>query len=121
LREGALRGGTDFAVYPDEEFDPQDLTVVAGISLSLDADVPANDAGVESRTFGGGRSVVGTLRGPYEAEGESRMSQAWMEVWGWIAEHGYQRRAPGYELYIVGFSGSNDPAQFVTELVVPIA
>lgn len=44
-----------------------------------------------------------------------------MEVWAWIAEHGYERRGPGYELYAVDFAEADDPAEFVTEIVVPIA
>lgn len=118
LRAAGLRGGHDFAVYPDDDYDPQHMTVVAGISCA--SEVPGNDLGVQTREYGGGRSVVGTLRGPYEAEGESRVSQAWMEVWAWIAEQGYQRRGPGYELYVLGFAEGDDPTEFVTEIVVPI-
>jgi DNA gyrase inhibitor GyrI len=119
IRGAGLRGGTDFAVYPDDDFNPADMTVVAGVSLA--EEVPANEAGVREGTYGGGRSVVATLRGPYEADGVSRMSQAWMQLWDWVAEHGYERRAPAYEYYRVGFAETNDPAGFVTEIVVPIA
>lgn len=119
IRGAGLRGGTDFAVYPDEDYNPADMTVVAGISLA--EDVPANDVGVHQATYGGGRSVVGTLHGPYDADGVSRVSQAWNQLWAWVAEHGYERRAAAYEYYLVGYAESDDPAEFVTEIVVPIA
>lgn len=118
IRAAGLRGGHDFAVYPDDEFNPDDMTVVAGITL--DQQVPANDVGVETRQYGGGRCAVATLRGPYEADGVSRMTQAWNETWAWVAEQGHQRRAPAYERYVVGFGETTDQAEFVTEIVVPI-
>lgn len=119
LRGAGLRGGNDFAVYPDDDFNPVDMTVVVGVSL--DDPVPANALGVTARSYGGGRSVVATLRGPYDADGVSRMSKAWDETWAWVAEHGHERRAPAYEKYVVGFAESNNPAEFLTEIVVPIA
>jgi DNA-binding transcriptional MerR regulator len=119
IRGAGLRGGNDFAVYPDDDFNPQDMTIVVGIML--EGDVPANDLGISGREYGGGRSVVATLRGPYEADGVSRMSQAWDETWAWVAEHGHERRAPAYERYVIGFADSDDPAEFLTEIVVPIA
>ena len=118
LRAAGLTGGTDFAVYPDDEFNPDDMGVVAGISL--DAAVPDNDAGVVHGKYGGGRTAVATLRGPYDADGVSRVSQAWMQAWAWIAEQGHQPRFPAYEFYVRGFAESDDPSTFVTELRIPL-
>lgn len=119
IRGAGLRGGNDFAVYPDDEFNPEAMTLVVGVTLA--EPVPVNDLGITSREYGGGRSVVATLRGPYYADGISRMTQAWNETWAWVAEHGHERRAPAYEKYVVGFAESNNPAEFVTEIIVPIA
>ena len=118
LRGAGLRGGNDFAVYPDDDFKPDAMTVVAGVTFA--DPVPDNDLGIVSREYGGGRSVVATLLGPYEAAGVSRMMQAWNETWAWVAEHGHERRAAAYETYVVGFAESNNPAEFVTEIIVPI-
>ena len=118
IRGAGLRGGEDFADYPDDEYDPDHITVIAGISLA--GEVPANDVGVTTGEYGGGRCAVATLRGRYEADGVSRMAQAWSEVWAWVAEHGHQRRSAAYERYLVGFAETQDPSQFVTEIVVPI-
>jgi len=114
LRENGGQGGNDFAAYPDEEFDPQHMTVIAGISY--DGDLPAQADGIGIREFGGGRSIVATLNGPYDG-----MSQAWQQAWGWLAEHGHERRSTAYELYRIGFAESSNPEEFVTEIVIPIA
>jgi DNA-binding transcriptional MerR regulator len=113
LQANGAKGGNDFAAYPDEEFDPQNMTVVVGISS--DADIPAQDDGIAIREYGGGRSIVATLDGPYDG-----MSQAWQEAWAWMAEHGHTRRGTAYELYRVGFAESQDPAEFETDIIIPI-
>jgi DNA-binding transcriptional MerR regulator len=113
LRANGGRGGTDFAAYPDEEYDPQHMTVVPGISY--DGGLPAQPDGIAIREFGGGRSIVATLHGRYDG-----LPQAWQEAWAWLAEHGHERRGPAYELYRVGHAESANPEEFVTEIVIPI-
>jgi DNA-binding transcriptional MerR regulator len=113
LRASGGRGGSDFAAYPDEEYDPQHMTVVAGISY--DGELSPQEGGIEVREFGGGRSIVGTLHGPYE-----HLPQAWQESWAWLAEHGHERRGTAYELYRVGYAESSNVDEFVTEIVIPI-
>jgi DNA-binding transcriptional MerR regulator len=113
LKANGQKGGNDFAAYPDEEFDPQNMTVVAGISF--DGDLPPQPDGIGIREFGGGRSIVATLNGPYDG-----MSQAWQETWAWLAEHGHQRRGTAYELYRVGFGESSNPEEFETDIIIPI-
>lgn len=114
LQANGQRGGNDFAAYPDEEFDPQHMHVVAGISY--DGELPAQEEdGIAIREFGGGRSIVATLNGPYDG-----MSQAWQEAWTWLAEHGHERRGTAYELYRIGFAESSNPEEFVTEIIIPI-
>jgi DNA-binding transcriptional MerR regulator len=114
LQAHGMRGGYDFAAYPDEEFDPQNMSVVIGISS--DADLAPQEDGIAIREFGGGRSIVVTLNGPYDA-----MSQAWQEGWAYLAEHGYERRGTAYELYRVGMAESQNPAEFETDIIIPIA
>src|SRR5256885_1697923 len=41
LQANGQKGGNDFAAYPDEEFDPQNMTVVIGIST--DGDIPPQE------------------------------------------------------------------------------
>jgi DNA-binding transcriptional MerR regulator/DNA gyrase inhibitor GyrI len=114
LHAHGVKGGNDFAAYPDEEFDPQNMSIVIGIST--DADIAPQDDGIQIREFGGGRSVVATLEGPYDA-----MSQTWQEAWAYVAEQGLERRGTAYELYRVGMAESQNPAEFVTDVVIPIA
>jgi DNA-binding transcriptional MerR regulator len=113
LQANGKKGGNDFAAYPDEEFDPQNMTVVIGISS--DADIPPQDDGIAIREFGGGRSIVATLNGPYDA-----MTQAWQEAWAYLAEHGHTRRGTAYELYRVGMAESQNPEEFETDIIIPI-
>jgi DNA-binding transcriptional MerR regulator len=113
LQANGKKGGNDFAAYPDEEFDPQSMTVVVGISS--DADIPPQDDGIAIREYGGGRSIVATLNGSYDA-----MTQAWQEAWAWLAEHGHTRRGTAYELYRIGMAESQNPEEFVTEIIIPI-
>jgi len=114
LQEHGVKGGNDFAAYPDEEFDPQNMTVVIGIST--DANIPPRADGIAMREYGGGRSIVATLEGPYDA-----MSQTWQEAWAYMAEHGHERRGTAYELYRIGHAESQNPAEFITDVVIPIA
>jgi DNA-binding transcriptional MerR regulator len=113
LQSNGVKGGNDFAAYPDEEFDPQNMTIVIGIST--DADIAPQDGGIEIRQYGGGRAIVATLEGPYDG-----MTQAWQEAWAWMAEHGHHRRGTAYELYRIGHAESQNPAEFVTEICIPI-
>jgi DNA-binding transcriptional MerR regulator len=113
LRAHGAEGGTDFAAYPDDDFDPQNMGLVVGIST--DADIAPQDDGIQIREFGGGRSIVVTLNGPYDA-----MSQAWQEGWAYLAEHGYERRGIAYELYRIGYAESQNPAEFETDIIIPI-
>ena len=71
--------------------------------------------GIAIREFGGGRSIVVTLNGPYDA-----MSQAWQEGWAYLAEHGHTRRGTAYELYRVGVAESAKPEEYETDIIIPI-
>jgi DNA-binding transcriptional MerR regulator len=114
LQADGAQGGSYFAAYPDEEFDPQDTTIVIGIAT--DADIAPRAGGIAIREFGGGRCIVSTLEGPYDG-----LAQAWREAWGWMAEHGHARRGPAYGLFRIGEAERANPADFVTDIVIPIA
>ncbi|MDX6514693.1 MAG: hypothetical protein QOH73_359 [Gaiellaceae bacterium] len=113
LQANGTKGGNDFAAYPDEEFDPQNMTVVIGIST--DADIPPQDDGIAIREYGGGRAIVATHNGHYDT-----MTQAWQEAWAFLAEHGHTRRGTAYELYRVGMAESQNPEEFETDIIIPI-
>jgi effector-binding domain-containing protein len=107
------QSGPPFTLYADEEYTPDDMTLVAGIGCDGElADLPD---GIKLREFGGGRSVVTTYRGPYEA-----LPQAWQEAWSWLTEHGHVGRGPGYEVYRVSFAETSNPDEFETDIIVPI-
>ncbi|MBV8064764.1 MAG: MerR family transcriptional regulator [Actinobacteria bacterium] len=105
-RDGLQPAGPVFAAYTSQEFDPDDMKVVAG--------VPVSGNGASSRSFDGGRAVTTTYVGPYEGLGD-----AWTETWAWVTEHGHAARAVPLEIYRVG-PMDTDPEHFETDIVIPI-
>jgi effector-binding domain-containing protein len=66
--------------------------------------------------FAGGRAAVGTLVGPYEG-----LSQAWRDVHAWIGEQGLRISAMPYEVYRADPMQGGSPAEYETDIVVPVA
>lgn len=66
--------------------------------------------------FAGGRAAVGTLVGPYEG-----LTQAWRDVHTWISEQGLKIRTMPYEVYRVDPMQAASPAEFETDIVVPVS
>ncbi len=62
-----------------------------------------------------GRRRTGDLCGGYEG-----LSAAWSAFRRWIADHGYERAADLWEVYVAGPDASDDPAAWRTELNQPV-
>ena len=105
-RDGLQVAGPVFAAYTAQEFDPDDMKLVAGL--------PVSGNGAASRSFDGGRAVTTTYVGPYEG-----LQNAWTETWAWLTEHGHAARAVPLEIYRVG-PMDTDPEHFETDIVIPI-
>lgn len=59
--------------------------------------------------------VRSNYRGPYE-----NLGQAWGEFQAWIREQGYRSEGGFWESYVSGPESSPDPAQWCTQLNVPL-
>ncbi|HLX20256.1 MAG TPA: MerR family transcriptional regulator [Gaiellaceae bacterium] len=103
---GLQPSGPVFAAYTDQEFDPDRMNLVAGL--------PVSGNGADTRSFDGGRAVTATYVGPYEG-----LSDAWMETWAWLTEHGHTPRSASLEIYRVG-PMDTDPEHFETDIAIPI-
>jgi DNA-binding transcriptional MerR regulator len=111
--KGALRpAGPCFAAYTDQEFDPDQVRVVAGLPVSGDQRGAMDGAAM--RSFDGGRAVTTTYVGPYEG-----LQRAWTEAWTWLAEHAHAARGIPFEVYRVGPMDA-DPEHYETDLAIPI-
>jgi len=110
---GVAPAGPSLIGYPEEEFDPEGFVALVGFPVVSD---PPAESGLKMVDFAGGRAAVGTLVGHYDG-----LSQAWRDVHAWISEQGLQIRAMPYEVYRVGHMETASPAEFETDIVVPVS
>lgn len=101
------------AVFHDDDY------VESGPDVEVQLDVvgPFESAGgVECVQLPEQDVAVGVLRGPYDGIG------AVMEgVGSWIADHGLRLAGPMFNLYLVSPQQAPDPADWVTEVCIPVA
>jgi DNA-binding transcriptional MerR regulator len=105
--------GPGIAVWYDSGMQPQDMHVAAAWptngSLGADERVHIEELpAVEQMAY-----VV--HHGPF-----ATLSQAYGALFGWIEGNGYQMTGPSREVYLQ-YARDGDPAQYVTELQVPVA
>ncbi|HEY0216793.1 MAG TPA: GyrI-like domain-containing protein, partial [Cellulomonas sp.] len=107
------------ATFHDDDFREHDvdvevwLQVADGTSTPADADAAAGT--VRFVRMPAQEVVSATLHGPYD--GVSAVSQA---LGTWVAENGAVIAGPMLNIYVVGPAQSQDPADWVTEVCVPI-
>ena len=110
---GVTPVGPNLIGYPEEDFDPESFLALIGFPVASDLPV---ESGLKMVDFAGGRAAVGTLVGHYDG-----LSRAWRDVHAWVSEQGLQIRAMPYELYRVGHMQAVSPAEFETDIVVPVS
>lgn len=106
--------GAPFAIYYNEPFRPDDVDVEVGVPIAGDAMLD-HSTRVSRRELPGGPVAYTLHVGPYEAIGA-----AYEALYGWIAQHGHTRLGPPREIYLVGPGPEMRPAEYRTELEVPI-
>ncbi|WPF66919.1 MULTISPECIES: GyrI-like domain-containing protein [unclassified Corynebacterium] len=124
--------GPAFALYhgvPPEALDvevgfpvaaPVDSSDTSGASSSSAASTTSisealRAAGAETSELPGGQRATATLRGGYDL-----LSQAWTELMEGLAAQGLKPGMPYWENYVTMPEPEGDPAENVTELVVPV-
>ncbi len=63
----------------------------------------------------GGRALRAVHQGPYE-----ELSSSWDQFGRWVAENGHEPDEGLWESYVTGPESSSDPAEWRTELVLPL-
>lgn len=100
------------AVFHDEDYKEAD----ADVEIQFAVAGPFPDAGdIHCVQVPEQEVAVGVLHGPYDQIGSV------MEAVGrWVPEHGYTFAGPMFNVYLVSPHEQPDPAQWVTEVCVPV-
>ena len=73
-------------------------------------------AGTAVKRYPGGKCLTTTHIGSYEG-----LHSTWMQLWQVIQAQGFQPNGDPYDLYVTDPGSEPNPANWVTELYVPIA
>ncbi|GAA0250313.1 hypothetical protein GCM10010492_58090 [Saccharothrix mutabilis subsp. mutabilis] len=110
--QGATPAGPPQVAYPGD-FVPEGALEVE-LLLPVDRPVPPG-GGVETAELPAGVAARTYHRGPYDAIGA-----AYDALFEWIAAHGRRQTGPPREIYLTGPDATDDPATYLTEMVVPL-
>lgn len=106
--------GAPFAIYYGETFKPDDIDVEVGLSIAGNATLDPS-ARVQRRQLDGGPVAFTLHVGPYETIGA-----AYTALYEWAKVHGHKPLGPPREIYLVGPGQGVTPAEYRTEIDVPI-
>lgn len=110
---GSARGAP-FAIYHNEPFTPDDVDVEMGLPLAHDARL-AETADAHACQLPGGAVAYTIHEGPYGSIGA-----AYDAIHGWLREQGHRPQGPPREIYLVGPGQDITPAEYRTEIDVPV-
>lgn len=110
---GAMQGAP-FAIYYNEPFKPDDIDVEIGLPIAGHATLEPS-ARVQLRQLPGGPVAFTFHVGPYETIGA-----AYTALYEWVRVHGHKPLGPPRETYLVGPGQDTKPAEYRTEIDVPI-
>jgi effector-binding domain-containing protein len=103
--------GPPFLIASEPAGDTMEIEVGAPCSP-----VPEPTAGLYRGRLEACRAAVTVHRGPYEEIGPT-----YPRLFGWVAEHGHRPVGQAREVYLNGPDEVATPAEYLTELIVPIA
>jgi len=106
--------GAPFAIYYDEPIKPDDIDVEIGVPIAGGATLQQS-ARVHRRQLSGGPVAFTMHVGPYDTIGG-----AYTAIYDWVKAHGHRPLGPPREVYLVGPGQGVDPADYRTEIDVPI-
>lgn len=92
--------------------DGEEWEIECGMAVSEEV---AGDGRVEAAELPGGDAVTTMHVGPYDTLGES-----WAALNGWVGENGKAVRAAPWEVYWTDPGEVQNPAQWRTEIVMPV-
>jgi effector-binding domain-containing protein len=106
--------GAPFAIYHNEPFRLDDVDVEMGVPLGRDA-ILARAGAASAKQLPGGAVAFTIHEGPYAAIGA-----AYDAIFEWAEEHGHSLHGPPREIYLVGPGDGVSPAEYRTEIEVPL-
>jgi effector-binding domain-containing protein len=115
---GLAPAGPPMARFDLDLADPDDADYEVAVPIALGAHgtIPDNPQGVRSGTLPGHYALVTTHNGPYEeiGAGYDALSKE-------LTALGYAVTGPASEVYLVGSDSGAAPADYVTEVRLPVA
>lgn len=112
-RHGVKPVGPCFTMYHDECYKEKDVDAEVGEPIGA-ALCPETDR-IKVRTLPDRTVAAAVHHGPYEG-----LNAAYRAIASWLEANGYHLCGPDREVYIVGCDRSSHPAQYVTEIQIPI-
>ncbi len=110
---GGWAVGAPFAIYYNQPFSPGDVDVEIAVPVS--AGVAVNEEELRTKDLPPARAACTVHSGSYGAIGE-----AYKEIFDWLAKAGRSAAGPPREVYLVGPAQTDRPAEYLTEIEVPI-
>lgn len=96
--------------------DDADYEVALPVALGPNGDMPENIEGVRADTMPAHYALVTTHKGPYEEIGAG-----YIALTEELDSLGYAVTGPASEVYLVGSDGGASPADYITEVRLPVA
>lgn len=111
-KNGIEPAGAPFTLYYGEEEVMTEFDMEACVPISEDITCEGE---VECKTIEGG-TMAGTIyKGPYEG-----LKNIYDELMKWVSENAYVPTGPAKEVYLVGVNDTENPSEFVTEILFPV-
>lgn len=108
----AKPAGPLLAIYYDEEYRERDVDVEAAVPVA--ESLPGGEQ-VTVQELPGGEMASLIHKGAYQTIGE-----AYAALMAWVEASGYNVAGPNREIYLTGPGDADDPADYVTEVQLPV-
>jgi effector-binding domain-containing protein len=104
--------GPPLAIYHDGEYREQDVDAEAAVPVA--ESLPGGEQ-VTVQELPGGEMASVIHKGGYQT-----ISEAYAALMAWIEASGYNVAGPNREIYLTGPGDADDPADYVTEVQLPV-
>ena len=107
--------GPSFSIFYEDPSVTEAAKLTAKLGFPVSGEVKGGDGIVIEEIPAMPLAVSQTYEGPYEGA-----KYAWDAVLKYIPEHHFEMAGPGMEIYHTGPGDSQNPAEYVTEIRVPV-
>jgi effector-binding domain-containing protein len=112
-QHGVVPAGPVMGIYYDEEYKESEVDVETAVPV-MGGSLPKGR--VVIRELPGAQMASIVMPGSYE-----NFTPAYQALMGWVAANGYRIIGPNREIYLRGPETGIDPAEYVTEIQLPVA